>query len=165
MMRHAGYFEAADIPRLMREFPVGAEFMTRYAGMDVQTLRAHQNALFARQVRRAWQLPFYQRLWGDAGVRPGDIRSVDDIAKLPSFGKSEIMEAIERRPPLGDHHGRDIPIDGAIYPMVLQSTSGTTGRPQPLLYSPRTREAQNILAARAFLMQGLRESDIVHSVR
>jgi phenylacetate-CoA ligase len=163
-MRHASYFEAADIPRLMREFPIGADFMARYAGMDPEALRSHQDALFARQVRRAWQLPFYQRLWGNAGVRPGDIRSVDDIARLPSFGKAEIMDAIERKPPLGDHHGRDIPIDGAIFPMVLQSTSGTTGRPQPLLYSPRTREAQNLLAARAFLMQGLRESDVVHSV-
>jgi phenylacetate-CoA ligase len=163
-MRHASYFEAADIPRLMREFPIGAEFVARYAGMDERTLRTQQNTLFARQLRRAWQLPFYQRLWGEAGITPGDIRSVDDIAKLPSFGKADIMAAIERRPPLGDHHGRDIPIDGVIFPMVLQATSGTTGRPQPLLFSPRTREVQNILAARAFIMQGLRESDIVHSV-
>ena len=163
-MRHASYFEAANIPRLMREFPIGAEFMDRYAGMSEQTLRAHQNALFARQLQRAWQLPFYQRLWGEAGIVPGDIRSVSDIARLPSFGKAEIMEAIERHPPLGDHHGRDIPVDGTIFPMVLQATSGTTGRPQPLLFSPRTREAQNILAARAFIMQGLRESDLVHSV-
>jgi phenylacetate-CoA ligase len=163
-MRHASYFEAADIPRLMREFPIGAEFVARYTGMDEQTLRAQQNALFARQLQRAWQLPFYQRLWGEAGILPGDIRSVDDIAKLPSFGKADIMAAIERCPPLGDHHGRDIPIDGKIFPMVLQATSGTTGRPQPLLFSPRTREVQNILAARAFIMQGLRESDLVHSV-
>ena len=144
-MQHASYFEAADIPRLMREFPIGAEFVARYAGMDESALRAHQNALFSRQLKRAWQLPFYQRLWGEAGIERGDIRSVDDIAKLPSFGKAQIMEAIERHPPLGDHHGREIPIDGKIFPMVLQATSGTTGRPQPLLYSPRTREVQNIL--------------------
>ena len=39
-------------------------------GMSEQTLRAHQNALFARQLLRAWQLPFYRRLWGEAGIVP-----------------------------------------------------------------------------------------------
>jgi phenylacetate-CoA ligase len=163
-MRHQTYFEALDIAQLVKEFPVGPAFLAKFAGMSVDTLRAHQNALFARQLKRAWQLPFYQRLWGDAGIAPGDIRSVDDIAKLPSFGKHEIMASIERCPPLGDHHGRDIPIDGKFVPMILHSTTGTTGRPQPLLFSPRTREVHNLMLARAFLMQGMCETDVVHSV-
>lgn len=163
-MKYATYFEAVDMPRLMHEFPVGDAFYARYRGMDPAQLRAHQNALFARQLKRAWQLPFYQRLWGAAGIEAGDIRSVADIARLPMFGKQEIMEAIERHPPLGDHHGREVPIDGKIYPMVLHATSGTTGRPQPLLFSPRTREVHKLMLARAYIMQGLRPSDVVHSV-
>ncbi|NPC56955.1 phenylacetate--CoA ligase family protein [Caenimonas soli] len=163
-MHYATYFEAVDIAQLIRDFPVGEAFTARYAGMSQDALRAHQNALFARQLRRAWQLPFYQRLWGAAGIAQGDIGSVDDIAKLPSFGKQEIMESIARHPPLGDHHGREIPIDGAIYPMILHATSGTTGRPQPLLFSPRTREVQKLMLARAYTMQGMRPTDVVHSV-
>lgn len=163
-MRHVTYFDAIDIPRLRQEFPVGEEFTSRFRGLGEEQLRAHQDALFARQLERAWQLPFYQRLWGAHGISRGDIRSVTDIRKLPSFGKQEIMESIARHPPLGDHHGRDIPVDGKILPMILHATSGTTGRPQPLLFSPRTREVQNIILARAYLMQGLRESDLVHSV-
>lgn len=163
-MQYATYFEAVDVPRLMREFPVGEAFLARFRGMGRDALRAHQEALFARQLRRAWQLPFYQRLWGAAGITPGDIRGVADIAKLPMFGKQEIMEAIERHPPLGDHHGREIPVDGRILPMILHATSGTTGRPQPLLFSPRTREVHKLMLARAYLMQGLRPTDVVHSV-
>ena len=139
-MHYATYFEAVDIPRLMQEFPIGQAFNARFTGMSPQALKAHQNTLFARQLKRAWKLPFYQRLWGAAGIEPGDIRTVDDIARLPSFGKQEIMESIERHPPLGDHHGREIPVNGKILPMILHATSGTTGRPQPLLFSPRTRE-------------------------
>lgn len=163
-MQYATYFEAVDVPRLMREFPVGDAFLARFRGMSRDALRDHQEALFARQLRRAWQLPFYQRLWGAAGITPGDIRGVADIAKLPMFGKQEIMEAIERHPPLGDHHGREIPVDGRILPMILHATSGTTGRPQPLLFSPRTREVHKLMLARAYLMQGLRPTDVVHSV-
>lgn len=163
-MQYATYFEAADIPRLVREFPVGDAFFARFAGLGRDALREHQEALFARQLRRAWQLPFYQRLWGAVGIRPGDIRSIDDIPKLPMFGKQHIMEAIERRPPLGDHHGREVPVDGRIFPMILHATSGTTGRPQPLLFSPRTREVHKLMLARAYLMQGLRPTDVVHSV-
>lgn len=163
-MHHATYHEVVDTRALRQAFPVGEAFMARYKGMDPAQLRTHQNALFARQLKRAWQLPFYQRLWGEAGIEPGDIRSVDDIARLPSFGKNEVMASVERHPPLGDHHGRDIPIDGRIYPMILHSTSGTTGRPQPLLFSPRTREVHALMLARAYQMQGLRPTDMVHSV-
>jgi phenylacetate-CoA ligase len=74
------------------------------------------------------------------------------------------MEAIERCPPLGDHHGREIPVDGKIYPMILHATSGTTGRPQPLLFSPRSREVHKLMLARAYLLQGLLPTDVVHSV-
>jgi phenylacetate-CoA ligase len=163
-MRHLSYFEAVDPVALMREFPIGAQFLERYRGMPPEILRAQQEALFARQLQRAWQIPFYQRLWGAAGIRPGDIGSLADLQHLPSFGKEDIMASIERCPPLGDHHGRDIPVDGAILPMVLHATSGTTGNPQPLLFSPRTREVHNLLLARAYLLQGLQPTDLVHSV-
>lgn len=163
-MQYATYFEAVDVPRLMQEFPVGDAFLAQFRGTGRDALRAHQDALFARQLRRAWQLPFYQRLWGAAGIRPDDIRGVADIPKLPAFGKQEVMEAIERNPPLGDHHGREIPVDGKILPMILHATSGTTGRPQPLLFSPRTREVHKLMLARAYLLQGLQPTDLVHSV-
>jgi phenylacetate-CoA ligase len=163
-MHYSTYHEVIDIKALMQDFPVGEAFNARFTGMGQDVLRGHQNRLFARQLQRAWQLPFYQRLWGAAGITPGDIRSVDDIVRLPSFGKQDVMDAIERHPPLGDHHGRDIPIDGRIYPMILHATSGTTGRPQPLLFSPRTREVHTLLLARAYQMQGLRPTDMVHSV-
>ena len=163
-MIYTNYFESVDIPRLMREFPVGDRFMAEFTGMSAEALRERQNALFARQLERAWQIPFYQRLWGDAGIKPGDVRTVEEASRLPTFGKTEIMASIERHPPLGDHHGREIPVDGKILPMILHATSGTTGRPQPLLFSPRTREVQKILLARAYTMQGMKPTDVVHSV-
>jgi phenylacetate-CoA ligase len=49
-------------------------------------------------------------------------------------------------------------------PVILHTTSGTTGRPQVLLFGPRGREIQNLLLARIYKLQGLSDDDIVHSV-
>jgi len=48
--------------------------------------------------------------------------------------------------------------------VVLQTTSGTTGKPQLLLFGPRGREVGNLLVARMALWQGLADGDVVHSV-
>ena len=163
-MHAATYFEAVDPAALTRAYPIGDAFPARFAGMAEDELRALQNAQFMRAVARAWQIPFYQRLWRGAGVAASDLASIDDIGKLPAFGKQDVMDAIARRPPFGDHHGREIPVDGRILPMIVHTTSGTTGTPQPLIFSPKTREVQNLLLARIYRMQGVGSNDVVHSV-
>ena len=163
-MHAATYFEALDLPALAAQFPLGDAFAARFCGMPADELRARQDALFMRALARAWQIPFYRRLWGDAGIEAGDIRGLEDIGKLPAFGKDDVMASLARCPPFGDHHGREVPVDGRILPMIVHTTSGTTGRPQPLLYSPKTREVQNLLLARLYRMQGIGADDVVHSV-
>ncbi len=156
------WFERADVPALLREFPLDEGFMQRHRSMSLDALHAHQDSLFRRCLARAWMIPFYRRLWGEAGIEVGDIRGLADIGKLPVYGKAEIMESVERAPPLGDFHGWDP--QTAPSPIIVHTTSGTTGRPQPLVFGPRGREVQNILLARIYRMQGLRAGDVVHSV-
>ena len=45
----------------------------------------------------------------------------------------------------------------------MQTTSGTTGAPQPIFFGPRSRELQALMVARAWLLQGLKAGDVVHS--
>ncbi|MBL8327904.1 MAG: AMP-binding protein [Rubrivivax sp.] len=163
-MTHLTYFETFEPRELLAEYPLGEAFTQRVARMSRDELRALQNQRFLRLVARAWQLPFYQRLWGAQGIEAADIRSLDDIVKLPSFGKQEVMDSVALRPPLGDFHGQDVAIDGHHWPMVLHTTSGTTGRPQPLLFSPRSREVQALLLARIYRLQGLQPGEVMHSV-
>jgi phenylacetate-CoA ligase len=158
------YLTSIDARALAAEFPLGPAFVARFRSLSRDELRALQEARFARVVERAWKIPFYQRLWGDAGAKPGDIRGLDDLPRLPTFDKSDIMASLERRPPLGDFHGMETYSPEARPPVILHTTSGTTGRPQVLLFGPRGREVQNLLLARAYLFQGLRDDDVVHSV-
>ena len=158
------YFDAADVPFIRREYPIGGAFLQRFTGMDRAELRALQNRRFMQVLAFAWQVPFYQRLWGAAGVKRDDVRSLDDIARLPHYDKSDLMASVEAHPPLGDFHGRDVHPAERRPPIIMHTTSGTTGRPQPLLFGPKSREIQNALLARAHLLQGMTADDVVHSV-
>ena len=163
-MTTRNYFDWADLAAIRRDYPMGEAFLARFRGMSRDELRALQDARFRRVLAFAWRVPFYRRHWGAAGLEPGDVRGLDDIGKLPTYSKADLMAAVEAHPPIGDFHGLDTYPPDARPPIVFQTTSGTTGRPQPLLYGPRSREIQNALLARTYLLQGMRADDVVHSV-
>ena len=161
-MSGRGYAAVADVPALLEEYPIGPAFLARYMGMSWDELRALQDQQFRRLMGRGWQIPFYQRLWGAHGLEAGDIAGLDQIERLPVFDKSDLMASLAAYPPFGDYHG----MSGGLgqKPVVLQTTSGTTGKPQLLLFGPRGREVGNLLVARMAHWQGLADGDVVHSV-
>ena len=168
----ASYFEEARPGRLLEEYPAGEAFLAGPARMSRDELRSLQDRRFRQVVARGWEVPFYARRWRVAGLEPGDVRGLDDIAKLPPFSKHDLMESVREHPPFGDFHGMDRgPAEngpggdaGGRHAAVLHTTSGTTGDPQPLFYGAWDREVQNALLARAYRLHGLRDDDVVHSV-
>ena len=163
-MTYPHYFESFDYAAMLREHPIGTGFSDGFARLSRDEIRAHQDRLFMRCVNRAWEIPFYQRLWRKAGAKPGDIRGLDDLHRLPIFGKSDLMQSLAEHPPYGDYHGWEKwPADQRPV-TVLHTTSGTTGRPQVVLFSPKAREVQALLVARIYRMQGIAPGDVLHSV-
>ncbi|MFN0161596.1 MAG: phenylacetate--CoA ligase family protein [Burkholderiales bacterium] len=158
------YFAFTDPAQLAADYPAGEAFLKRFTTISADELRALQEERFARVLALAWKTPFYRRLWGARGIEPGDIRGLADLPRLPTFDKSDIMESIAKKPPFGDFHAMDAYEPGQRPPVVFHTTSGTTGRPQVLLFGPRGREAQNRILARTYLLQGLTDDDVVHSV-
>lgn len=158
------YVTAMDHPALLRDFPIGADFPGALRGLSRDALRARQEADFRKLLAFAWQVPFYQRLWGAKGIEPGDIRGLDDLPKLPAYDKSDLMASVAAYPPIGDFHGQDAHPPERRPQIIMQTTSGTTGTPQPLLFGPKSREVQNRLLARMYLMAGMTRDDVVHSV-
>jgi phenylacetate-CoA ligase len=154
------YYSALDFERLWGEFPPAPEYFETTYRKSRDELRAMQNERFLTQMNRAWQVPFYQRHWGAAGMAPGDVRSLDDLPRIPLFSVHELRDAIARNPPWGDFIGLD-PTNDAPMPLALQTSGGTTGLPRPMLYSPRDREVMNIMTGRRLHMQGVRPFDIV----
>lgn len=156
------YFNEADPTRLLADYPIGEAFSEGVARMSRDELRALQEGRFLALMKRGWEVPFYRRLWSAAGMEAGDIRSLDDLAKVPTFSKSDLMDSVEAYPPFGDFIGPGGWTGGDR--VIMHTTSGTTGAPQPIFYGPRDREIQNALLARAYLLQGMRADDVVHSV-
>jgi phenylacetate-CoA ligase len=158
----ADYSARPDVAALARDYPAGADFLARFAGMSVDALRAEQERRFAKLMARGWTIPFYQRHWRAHGIEPGDIRGLDDLPKLPTYDKADLMASIAAHPPFGDFHGLAGGIGSA--PMLMHTTSGTTGKPQVLLFGQRGREISNLLIARMARWQGVVDGDVVHSV-
>ena len=152
------YFEALDAKQMLADYPVGDAFVSRYTAMSRDELFAIQDKQFRKLMVRGWEIPFYQRLWGNAGIEPGDIKGLADITKLPVYDKSDLMASVNEHPPYGDFDGRGSD------PVIFHTTSGTTGRPQPLMFGPKGREVTNLLVGRMYRWQGLRPEDTIQSV-
>src|SRR4051812_10230071 len=154
------YWQALDFAKLTAEYPPPPYFYESVYGMPRDALRTLQQQRFLAQMQRAWEIPFFQRHWNNAGMAHGDIKSLDDLVKIPPYTVHDIRASIERNPPFGDFMGVS-PADGAHMPLVLQTSGGTTGLPRPMLYAPQDRETMAILGGRRLSMQGVRPGDRV----
>jgi phenylacetate-CoA ligase len=154
------YARSLDFEALWSTFPPPPDYVERVHRLSHDALRRLQETRFMQQVERAWQVPFYQRHWSEAGLEPGDIRSLDDLPRIPPYTVHDVRKSIERQPPWGDFIGLD-PERDAPLPLILQTSGGTTSLPRPMLYSPADREVMNILMGRRLFLQGVRPFDRV----
>jgi phenylacetate-CoA ligase len=157
------YYSSLDFEALWREYPPAPEYFTTNYTLSRDELRSLQELRFARQIERAWEIPFYQRHWKAAGIDRGDIRGLDDLARIPAFSVHDLRDSIARNPPWGDFIGIDPERDEPM-PLVLQTSGGTTGLPRAMIFSPRDREVINIITGRRLYMQGVRPFDLVQVV-
>ena len=159
-LRFPQYAHALDFEQLCRDYPPPPEFFRSVYRMPRDKLQAIREKRFLALIRRGWEIPFFKRRWTDAGLEPGDIRSLADIVKIPPYTVHDTRKSIEDHPPFGDFMG--IPVGGENpLPLVLHTSGGTTGMPRPMLYTPQDRETMAILGARRYAMQGMRPGDKV----
>lgn len=124
-------------------------------------LRAYQNHHFMKIMEVGWRNPFYQKLWSAAGIVRADIRSIDDLPKLPSFDSDDIKSSLNARPPYGEMCGIDPFAFGKEHPLKLQTSGGTTGLPRPTLYGPMEWEYNAAFIARTIYAQTGRPGDMM----
>ena len=154
------YRRSFDWEQYCRDYPMPDVFERTIYRWAPERLRALQNERFMRCVQAGWKNPFYRRRWGDAGLAPGDVLSLDDIARLPAFNSDDIKESIDSFPPFGDIQNVDRSRLGEV-PFKLQSSGGTTGTPRGTLADPIAWETQALSTARAMWIQGARPGDVM----
>jgi phenylacetate-CoA ligase len=153
------FYKSFDYDQLTRDYPPPPDFFRTVYRASRDELRALQDKRFLATIKRGWEIPFFKRHWSAAGMQPGDIKSLDDLPKIPPYTVDHIRKSLEAHPPFGDHMGV-APGGEHPIPLVLQTSGGTTGLPRPMLYSPADREVMAILGARRYAMYGMQPGDV-----
>ena len=116
-------------------------------------IRAWQDERLVKTVKRIYEhVDFYKKKMDQEGIRPEDIRSVDDLHKLPFLTKDDLRDAYPYgllAAPLSDC-------------VRIQSTSGTTGRRVFAFYTQHDLDLWEDCCARAIAAAGGTKEDVVH---
>ena len=129
--------------------------MEMYLHEELETLtrteiEALQFERLLRTVRRCMKSPFYQKQFAEAHLSPEDIRSLDDLRKIPFTTKQDLRD--------------NYPFGLAAVPMSevvrLHSSSGTTGTPTVILHTQKDLDEWANAVARCLYMVGLRRGDV-----
>ena len=120
--------------------------------MSGNDMRKLQNERLVKQVKHVWDnVPYYKEKMVKAGLKPDDIKSIDDLFKLPFVTKEDLREAY----PYGL---LGVPIKEAVR---IQSTSGTTGRRVVAFYTQHDIDLWEDCCARAIAATGSTNEDVV----
>jgi len=121
-------------------------------------LRALQEERLRSLVARIFAQPigFFRDRMATAGIGPDDIKSLDDLPRVPRTTKDDLRASEAAHPPLGDYRG------ALVSDCVRLSTStGTTGRPTIALFTAHDLEVEHDAGGRMFWRQGYRPGDII----
>ncbi|MBQ7554668.1 MAG: phenylacetate--CoA ligase [Bacteroidaceae bacterium] len=128
---------------------------SNYFNPEVETLseeglRAIQLERLQKTVRHCMNSPFYQKKFQELSVSPEDIKTLDDISKLPFTSKEDLRE--------------NYPFGLACVPLKdcvrLHSSSGTTGNPTVVLHTQKDLDEWANAVARCLWMVGSRPEDV-----
>ncbi|MCC6474133.1 MAG: phenylacetate--CoA ligase family protein [Burkholderiales bacterium] len=156
------YHRALDWDALYRSYPVPDVYARTVYRWSAERVRALQEERLREVLAAGWRNPFYRSLWSGAGIEPGDIRGIEDIARLPAFNSDDIKNDQQAHPPFGLLCGcADLKEQIRSMPNRLQTSGGTTGKPRYTLQSILENEVSALSAARALYLQGVRPGDVM----
>ena len=128
-------------------------FQPEIETMPVEQLKALQSERLVEQVKFVYDnVEFYRSKMDEAGVKPEDIKSVDDLYKLPFITKDDLRDQY----PYGL---LGVPLSECVR---IQSTSGTTGRRVVAFYTQKDIDIWEECCARAIVAAGGTKDDVVH---
>ena len=119
--------------------------------MPAEEMRKLQSEKLVKQVKHVYEnVPYYRDLMDKKGVKPEDIRGIEDLHKLPFITKSDLRDAYPYgllAAPLSDC-------------VRIHSTSGTTGRRVVAFYTQKDVDLWEDCCARAIVATGGTKEDV-----
>ncbi|MEJ2430848.1 MAG: phenylacetate--CoA ligase [Deltaproteobacteria bacterium] len=125
-----------------------------YETMPREALEAIQLRRLQSVVARVYNtVPFYKNRFDEAGIKPDDIRTINDLGKLPFTYKDNLRDNY----PFGMF---TVPMDNVVR---IHASSGTTGKPTVVGYTARDIQTWSELMARTLMAGGAGKGDMIHN--
>ncbi|MBQ0097727.1 MAG: phenylacetate--CoA ligase [Oscillospiraceae bacterium] len=119
--------------------------------MPVEDIKSLQAEKLKKQVKRVYEnVEYYRNLMDEKGVKPEDIKSLDDLSKLPLISKADLREAYPYGMLATDLKNC----------VRIQSTSGTTGKRVVAFYTQHDIDLWEDCVARAIVAMGGTKDDV-----
>jgi len=119
--------------------------------MSVEEIKRLQSEKLVKQVKHVYEnVEYYRNLMDEKGVKPEDIKGIEDLYKLPFLSKSDLRDAY----PTGM---LAVPLSDCVR---IHSTSGTTGRRVVAFYTQHDIDLWEDCCARAIVAAGGTKEDI-----
>jgi len=120
--------------------------------MDRENMRELQGRRLKEVVSRVYHnVPFYRKKMQQIGVEPGDINSIDDLAKLPFTTKQDLR----------DNYPFGLFATPKSEVVRVHASSGTTGKPTVVAYTRKDIDTFSEIVARALSCSGVMRDDII----
>ncbi|MDK2860878.1 MAG: hypothetical protein PWP33_81, partial [Thermodesulfobacterium sp.] len=122
--------------------------------MPQQDLKALQLEKLKKVVTLVYErVPHYRKKFEEAKVKPEDIKSLEDVVRLPFTTKEDLFVDY----PYGL---LAVPLEEVVR---LHTSSGTTGKPKALFFTKKDIDAQAELIARNLVMTGTTRGDVLQN--
>jgi len=129
-------------------------FDMEYETMPREALESIQLRRLQTTLSRVYAtVPFYRKKFDEAGLMPGDVKSLDDLKRLPFTVKQDLRDNY----PFGMFA---VPMENVVR---IHASSGTTGKPTVVGYTARDIDTWAELIARSLASAGASRGDIIHN--
>lgn len=126
----------------------------RYEWMSRPELEQFQSEQLSRSVAQAAKSPYYAAKFKSIGLEPGDIKSRDDISRLPFTTKEDLRLSY----PMGM-----LTVDPELV-VRMHTSSGTTGKPTAIFHTREDVDNWAELMARCIHMAGCTARDVFQNM-
>ena len=132
---------------------MGNYYQPEIETMPLEQLQALQSERLVEQVKFVYEnVEFYRNKMDEAGLKPEDIKGIEDLHKLPFITKDDLRDEY----PYGL---LGVPLEDCVR---IQSTSGTTGRRVVAFYTQEDIDIWEECCARAIVAAGGSKEDVCH---
>jgi phenylacetate-CoA ligase len=144
-----------DTPAVARGGSKIEMWQPQYETMPRPELTGLQLERLKAQVRKAYSnVPLYRARFQEAGITPDDIKSLEDVARLPFTSKSDFR----------DNYPFGLLAEPLSNVVRVHASSGTTGKPIIAPYTAGDIDTWANLIARNLASAGVHKGDIVQNV-